>query len=260
MYKKYIQCRTCKGKNPKTSPPGFIRDIETKNGINYPIVRECLCHKVWAAEENAYSEWIKSGFRSEYFTINNNENGEGDYVGTKSIGNIIRLYQYIDKFDNPQVSSSVLYFFGLNGTQKTVTANWIANRLIRRGKSVYAPSMKELLDKLWKEEREDICKEHIDLYSNCDLLIIEESFDKEKAHIWDSGKQIGYLDNFIRNRLNNNKGIIFISNKGINEIKKNGFSDSLVDLIERETKKRDSFFTFYDNYFDSVGSVPEKLF
>ena len=78
--------------------------------------------------------------------------------------------------------------------------------------------------------------------------------------LWKSGAQIGCIDEFLRERINNNKGTIFISNKKPNEIEKQGFSHSIEDLIRRETEKRDYFFEFKDNYFDSTGEIPATLF
>jgi len=256
-FKQFIPCRKCKA--TKNIPEGFYRDVETKNGIEYKIIKECLHHVAWQLNENAYKEFIKSGFNKDYFEINNTEDG-GDYVGKKSIGNIFRLRNYIEFFNDSKVNSSILYFVGTNGTQKTTTATWIANKLIKNNKSVKYILMKDLLEKLWQENREEDIREYIVELSKCDLLIIDECFDKSKMHIWESGKQIGYLDNFIRNRININKGIIFISNKYPNQIKSEGFSESLQELIKRELLKRDSLFTFEDNYYDEIGAIPERLF
>jgi len=264
MYSTFIQCRKCKSKQSKSSPPGYYKDITIKNGIEYSGIKECECHEKWRLNEENYSAFINAGFNGTYF------NSADTYEGTKSAGNILRLKQYIYCFIscNKPVQSSILYFYGKNGTQKTVTAHWIGSELIKKkfdekymAFDVRYISMKELIDNLWKRERDEQIAAKIDhLVNRCSLLIIDESFDKEKVHVWESGKQLAYIDDFIRTRINNSLGIIFISNKHPNEIKKEGFSVSLQDLIQRELQKRDSLFTFEDNYQDSISTPPEVLF
>jgi len=253
-YKEFVPCRKCKG-NGKTIPRGYYRDTETRNGIEYKIVKECLHHKAWRLKEAAYQQFINNGFNKDYF-----DNSDNDYIGTESIGNIIRLKNYVERFIDEKVSSSILYFYGKNGTQKTVTANWIGSYLIQANYDVQYISMNNLLDLLWNSQRDEEQKKRLLKYEDCNLVIIDEAFDKEKSVIWGSGKQLGLIDDFIRERINYNKGIIFISNKEPSQIKAEGFSISIQDLIDRELKKRDSLFIFKDNYFDNLGTIPERVF
>jgi hypothetical protein len=67
--------------------------------------------------------------------------------------------------------------------------------------------MKKIIDELWESQRNEESKAYIDKLLKCDVLIIDEAFSKDKIHLWQSGNQIGYIDEFLRERLNNRKVI-----------------------------------------------------
>ena len=120
--------------------------------------------------------------------------------------------------------------------------------------------MKKIIDELWESQRDEEAKAYIDKLLKCDVLIIDEAFSKDKIHLWQSGNQIGYIDEFLRERLNNGKGIIFISNNSPSEIESQGFSHSIHDLVNRELLKTDGTMKMADKYFDNIGQIPESLF
>jgi DNA replication protein DnaC len=99
------------------------------------------------------------------------------------------------------------------------------------------------------EEREDKVRKYYD----CDLLIIDEVFDKNKITLFKSGFQIPFLDQFIRDRIDTyKKGLILISNKPISEIDREGFGYSLQDFIERRVILKKTQFNFEDNYMSGI--------
>jgi hypothetical protein len=118
--------------------------------------------------------------------------------------------------------------------------------------------MKALIDVLISsfQDSNDERIERKDLYErymNCDLLILDEVFDRSKVILYASGYQIPFLDQFIRSRLDMmKKGILFISNKAISQIASEGFGESLQDLIERKVILRNANLTFSDRVFDSI--------
>jgi DNA replication protein DnaC len=118
--------------------------------------------------------------------------------------------------------------------------------------------MKALIDVLISsfQDSNDERLERKDLYErymNCDLLILDEVFDRSKVILYASGYQIPFLDQFIRSRLDMmKKGILFISNKAISQIASEGFGESLQDLIERKVILRNANLTFSDRVFDSI--------
>ena len=122
--------------------------------------------------------------------------------------------------------------------------------------------MKTLIDNLWNSQRDDEAKKKINDWLNCDVLILDESFSKDKLHLWSSGNQLGYIDEFLRERITLGKGCIFISNTHPDDVEKQGFSHSIQDLLSRELKKQNGLMTFRDNYFDSINEseMPNLLF
>ncbi len=246
---KFIPCRKCKANGE--IPDGYIK---TENGV-----KECECHKKWTFNKLVYIKYKQNGFNILDF-----DKSLDDYVGTKSVNNIQRIRKYLSCFDDDEkkieASSSILYFYGPNGTQKTTVASVIGKSLLSKNISARYVLMKQLIDNLWNSQRDQKAKDLIEKLSNCDVLIIDESFSKDKLHLWASGNQLGYIDEFIRERVNSAKGIIFISNTDITQIEEQGFSHSIQDLVLRETAKHKSVFIFEDNYMDNIGDIPSDLF
>jgi len=70
-----------------------------------------------------------------------------------------------------------------------------------------------------KEEYEKILNQ----LKKSDLLIIDESFTKDKVLLYKSGYQLPFLDAFLRERLDVIKrGTLFISNKSVMNIESEG--------------------------------------
>lgn len=248
-FDKFIPCRKCKANG--LVPDGYI---QTEQGV-----KECDCHKKWQFDKTVSIKYKQNGFNVLDF-----DKTFDDYVGTKSLHNVERLKAYVNCFDNKQliekIKSSVLYFYGPNGTQKTTLAAVVGKTLLYKNVSVRYILMKQLIDALWNSQRDQKAKDLVDKLTECDVLIIDESFSKDKLHLWASGNQLGYIDEFIRERINSARGIIFISNTPIQNIEEQGFSHSIQDLVSRETAKNEAFMIFEDNYMDSVGDIPTKLF
>jgi len=251
---KFIPCRKCKKKDGSSIPEGYF--LGPKGLIN-----ECHHHKVWRLERELERKALNRGFSKDAieYTL------ETDYVGTKSKAEIERLLTYDDCFIGPnkeKVMSSFIYVYGDNGTQKTSFVQAIGVDLLRKGIDCRYVLMKTLVDILWNSQRDEEAKEKAEDYLNCDVLILDEAFSKDKIHVWASGNQLGYIDEFLRERINSGKGCIFISNKLPEDIESQGFSHSLQDLVQRELKKQDALLTFRDNYVDTVSEdqMPERLF
>lgn len=253
----FMPCRRCKG--VKSIPDGFFRStITADDGTVYQTVVECDCHKKWRKETADKRKFKNSGFNESLFNYSLK-----DYIG-KDDSDVKkgRVSNYLKLFleDNEKVKSALVYFYGPNGTQKTTIANYIGAELIRNGKTCFYISFKNLIDLLWKSQMDEESQDKIETILKKDLIIIDESFDNTKAHIWKSGAQIGVIDNFIRERLTSQKGIIFISNVNVDNISIDVFGQSLVDLIKRETTLKKSIITFEDKYVALIGMPPEDLF
>jgi len=243
----YIQCRKCKPKQSKTSPAGYYKDIEIKNGIEYSVVKECSCHVEWRIKEERFKKFIKNGFNKDFFNINMNKS----YIGTKSIGNISRLNNYIEKFNNNiKVKSSILYFYGQPDTQKEETFNWIASNLIEPNNIKYVTFISFFDDTqkaAFMSAEYPESQERVIIYENCDLLIIDEVDDRDISE-----NQFQYLEKIFHRRMSNNLGIIFVSELPIEKLKNKIF----IKFLEKECKKNNFEFLFNDIKND----IPEVLF
>lgn len=253
-------CRKCHH-NGGPIPEGYYmsESVNPRTGIKVPVMIECEHHRLWRIKKEAEKKFINNGFNEDFFDYD-----IADYKGNESISNVSRLIKYVHLFDDKdaknEVVKSVIYLYGPNGTQKTTLANWIGSELLQRGISCHYALMKKIIDELWESQRKEDSKAYIDKLLKCDVLIIDEAFSKDKIHLWQSGNQIGYIDEFLRERLNNRKGIIFISNNAPNEIESQGFSHSIHDLVNRELLKTKGAMEMNDKYFDNIGQIPESLF
>jgi len=91
---------------------------------------------------------------------------------------------YAENFETFKKIGEGLMFYGAIGTGKTHLASAIGNYLLKEGVSVVMGTLISLLEKIkqsWNEEGKE--KEIIDLYENCDLLIIDD-LGKERASEW----------------------------------------------------------------------------
>ena len=105
----------------------------------------------------------------------------------------------------------------------------------------------------FNEERKEKAIAKIEKLENTDLVIVDESFDKEKMKLYKSGFMLSFLDSWIRKRTGQlNKGILFVSNVKIEDIESNGLSHSIQDFVEREVKLHNCYLQFLDNYLQST--------
>jgi hypothetical protein len=251
---KFVPCRKCKKKDGSSIPEGYF--IGPKG-----LAKECAHHAEWRKKCQLERTLVNNGFLSDAMNYEFSK-----YVGEKSKLEVERLRRYCyacSQKDTKELAiKSWIYLYGDNGTQKTTLANIIGREHIRHGIDCRYVLMKTLIDNLWNSQRDDEAKKKINDWLNCDVLILDESFSKDKLHLWSSGNQLGYIDEFLRERITLGKGCIFISNTHPDDVEKQGFSHSIQDLLSRELKKQNGLMTFRDNYFDSINEseMPSLLF
>lgn len=240
----FKSCGKCKdGYIYKSDPTGFFQ-----------TVTECDCHKKWAAENLLEKQYKHNGFDMRHFTYS-----PRSYAGTKSVADKDRLINYVNQFElNPEVRKLMVYMYGPNGTQKSTLASWVGKSLLSKGFSVRYVLMNDLIHTLmdaedFKEERKEKAVAKIEKLESTDLIIVDESFDKEKMKLYKSGFMLSFLDSWIRRRIGQlNKGILFVSNVKIEDIEANGLSHSIQDFVEREVKLHNCYLQFLDNYLQST--------
>ena len=128
-----------------------------------------------------------------------------------------KAQRYCEKFDELRINGVGLMFTGSFGTGKTHLAAAITNRLIHKGIPVIFGSLTSLLSKFKDSYQGEIKQSEsaiIDLYSNVDLLIIDD-LGKEKISDWVLGK----LFEIINNRYENDRPVVITSNYSLDELK-----------------------------------------
>jgi len=218
--------------------------IYSTNSFNEPVVTICSCLQKYQYQINLLQKLEKANIFPSQFLLKYDI--DNDYIGPDKQGNIPKLKKFIREFKDTFYDKT-LYIYGKVGTQKTTVANWIAKELIEKGVSVYFTFLNDLIKELQENTFSELDLE--DKYYDCDCLIIDRAFGRDKVTIYKSGYQIPFLDNFLRRRIDQlNKATIIISNDAIENISKNGFNEDIQSLIERKTKPIKSVFLFEDYY------------
>jgi DNA replication protein DnaC len=256
--KKFIPCRRCNHKLDSRIPIGFYESEIEKNGQKYKVIIECPHHADWQKEYNAFCQFKLNGFDEKTWDYE-----FSDYSGNIS-NHLIRFEKFINHFDNLDVKSSILYFYGVHDTQKTTIANIIGKKLLLKNFDVQYITMNSFKDLFWayvnardrdtkREQENDYLKiRNFEKIQNCDLLIIDDAF---VVNLFPGG--LVDIDNFIRDRIKNNKGIIFISNFSLNDLSDSKMcSPAIKSFIKRETDKRNAVFEFTDHRHN----IPVDLF
>jgi len=222
--------------------------------VNGDLVGECEKHKAWRVKEFARKTYLNNGFPAYAFDLDLPH----DYYGDKSKANVERLAAYVDRFqEEPEIAGCILYLYGMRTTQKTTVASWVAARLIEKKEDVRYCMMKDLMS-LMTNEFDDASRDELMQLLECDLLVVDESFDKEKCRVWESGKQMPAVETFFKKRTNSGKGTVFVSNVWPECISQQGFTESIQEFVRREITKYDSALLFQDNY--EAALVPKRLF
>ena len=239
MIEPFIPCEKCKDSG---APPGFVYLRKSKE----VLVMECSCHRDWKEKNRIRLKATEANLWTSDEILNYNP--IKDYAGVESRKNISNLERFIDNFDKPEFNSASIYMWGPNGSQKTYLANWLGLEFLRRNRKVKYLLMNQLLTKLSSgfESDPEVLKFR-EMLMSLDLLILDESFSKDKVTLYKSGYQIPFLDSFLRERCDTNrKSILFVSNVSPVEIAENGFSPSIQDFIIRKTRPLNSIFEMRD--------------
>jgi DNA replication protein DnaC len=175
------------------------------------------------------------------------------YAGKDAPGNILKLRQYVERFDKTFKSVSLYLWSSRNGTQKSTTARVLCYELMKQKKTVQFVLMGNLLKNLTQENfAKDSEEGPITLIEKCrnvDFLVIDDSFDPMKATMYRSGYQLSFLDMFLRQRIEEHrKAICFTSNIAPDKIDDKVFGISLKALVIRSVPKPMEFNDGIDDF------------
>src|SRR6185369_9251596 len=151
-----------------------------------------------------------SGIPSAYFDYH-----ARDYIGKGSSETLAAIRGILNDPQEFINEGYFLYFYGKNNTQKTSMACFFLRNLLLQNFTGHYVTMKSLYDSLRNDDFRDAgeAKGQVAMYRDCDVLVVDEAFDKRKLYI--SGKttyQESLLDDFFRFREHNRKACVFVSN------------------------------------------------
>lgn len=224
----FYGCEKCKDTN------GFIHEVDEHG---QPVTRKCEC-----LIEHQKTQWLNHQLHKSNLSRDIKQYDIDSYIGDQSIDSVDKLKKYVHEFSQFYHKIS-LYLYGPNGTQKTTVAKWIGREVLKQHFSVFYVLMDNLVKALVKEGFDDSVEELLQKARDAQLLIIDESFDKSKVTLYNSGYQIAFLDRLLRQRLEetSDRATLFISNNPVGEIKQS-FGQSIHSLIERNTQHTQLYF------------------
>lgn len=191
---------------------------------------EFICKKkAWAEKQSDMSLELK--MKQNNIPLHAKNLVFENYIGTDRTF-VSRFHTFCEKFDEKFYDKHLYLWSKEHGTQKTTMASIIAKELLKKGKSVRFTLMGDLISLLSKLDTED--DEQVKSMQECDFLVVDDSFDKKKCTIYRSGYQLGFLDRFLRQRLEvDRKATCFTSNMSPDSIESECFGDNLKTLIQR---------------------------
>lgn len=241
---KYIGCRKCKGE----------KYIYSQDDGGY-IATPCECWKEFVSKKNLEIKLLQANLSDKdlLYSIDT-------YEGIKSIDSINNIKLYVEKFEEKFCHNS-LFFYGGMSTQKTTVAKWVGKEILQKKLKVYYILMNDLIkaylnigfDSSSNEENEGT--KLVDKINSVDLLIVDESFSKDRNTIYKSRYQVPFIDSFLRTRLETKKlATIFISNDPISSIDVEVYNEYIQELVKRNCTSLE--------FQDKVGSTqnPEDIF
>ena len=171
-----------------------------------------------------------------------------DYKGEDTPKNLPKIKKFLSKFDE-KFNSINLFFTGTNGTQKTTVVKYMVLELLRTNHSAYYTLTKDFIDLVMLSERDEEKAKKLDEILKVDFLVLEE-FSPDKLALYSSGYKQSIVTSPIKKRFENiRKSTVVISNFSITELRESALGNTIVDLIDRETRNGCQF-TFTDRYGD----------
>lgn len=155
------------------------------------------------------------------------------YKGEDRHENLPKIKKYINNFERFKFVN--LYFWSPgNASQKTTVAKNIIVELSLKGYSCRFILMADLIPLLQTEAyNKGTDSKLINTLRSVDFLVIDDAFDPRKSTLYKSGYQFGFLDTFLRYRLETlGRATCFTSNVPMEEIAKN-WTPSIASLVQR---------------------------
>lgn len=155
------------------------------------------------------------------------------YTGVDVSGNIPKLRKYADEFTTRYSHIHLYLWSKANSTQKSTMAKALIVELLKQGVPCDFVLMSELLKMLIDESFKPEYAERLETLRRARFLVVDDSFDPQKATVFKSGYQFAFLDTFLRQRLEvEKKATCFTSNVPLSDIEKS-WTTSIYKLMVR---------------------------
>ena len=109
-----------------------------------------------------------------------------------------KVRYYSSNLDGKTSKNCHLYFYGKNNCSKSFTAKSILLDACEKSINCKFITMGDLLELITDSFADEDKKKLIDSYLNCKLLVIDDSFDKNKCTVFRSGWNNSFIDRFLR--------------------------------------------------------------
>lgn len=175
----------------------------------------------------------QSGIPEFYWNINFE-----DYKGDKANKEYLYIEYYANNCHKKEFNHIHLFIYGNHSTQKSALAYNIGKQAIKNGLTVKSILASTLIDNLMKLQGFNFVQEIYDKIKelkNCDLIILDDIWDTEKAMHWNGVNKnliVSEWDQFFREVLASNTKIVTTSNYDKNNIRQH-FGKSISELIDR---------------------------
>lgn len=224
--KMHKQCKFCGKHLPIIDYSVLYANIVYKNIAT--AYSRCTCEKakeIW----KAYDELKENQEIKDFYIKQINKLFKNNNLGKRQLNSTFEnykitdknktVYENIKKYTTKLIEGNIdkgLFITGTYGVGKTFIASCIANELIKNDIPVIFGTLIQLLDciKNTYKDEEISDKEYIYLYSNVDLLIIDD-LGKEKTTEWVLEK----LFLIVNNRYNNYLPIVITTNYNRNQLR-----------------------------------------
>lgn len=205
VQEKQNKCRGCKGLSEcKQLPHGFIPVAERKYGQVYVSYSICKYERQERAQRAVERRFSRAGIPERY-----KEKNMTDYRVNELNEKAVKLAKYVT--DNVEGA----YFYGANGTGKTLLVSLIAISKMNKGEQVLFISVPELIAELRNAMNRGEEVNKLDIAKAADCLILDD-LGSERMTEWVGAQIFRILDY----RLNHSLQTIITSNYSPTEIAK----------------------------------------
>lgn len=201
--------------------------IVLKDDLGEEYSDHCTCVKEKELKNDFESKLVKANIPKDFWgltTDNYNNPANNKYDKVMNEINLQIIKRYIDNIETHFSQGTGLYLFGDNNTGKTMLMSIVLKEAIKKGFNVRFQTMSEIITGYmdnWFDKKD------ISVFKDCDLLAIDDSFDRRKTFTSSNQIQITQIDDLFRHRVHNWKSMMITANVSLNDLEND---DSILNI------------------------------